>query len=95
MRRDLRPPKISNYGGSSFSEYNEYNENPLFTSPSSPTNMTLLLMNERQNYMRLFANDNSKRVKLVVCGSNLFNDSIKKNLEKLAFPIDEKAILIN
>ena len=86
------PPKISNYGGSSFSEHNEI---PLFASPSLPTNTALLKMNERHNYMRLFAYDNSKRVKLVVCGSNLFNDSIKKNLEKLAFPVDEKAIFIN
>ncbi|RGB28169.1 heme peroxidase [Rhizophagus diaphanus] len=65
-------------------------------SSSSPLNNSpaILLMNERHNYMSLFARDNSKQVKLVVCGSNHFNRSIRKNLEKLGFPIDEKALFI-
>ncbi|RIA91277.1 hypothetical protein C1645_123138 [Glomus cerebriforme] len=75
---------------------------PPYSSSSSPlnnispqTNNQIELMNERHNYMNLFARDNSKQVKLVVCGSDNFNRNIKKYLEKLAFPIDEKALFIN
>ena len=52
-------------------------------------------MNERYNYMNLLAKDTSKQVKLIVCGSDLFNKNIRISLEKLGFPIDEKAIFIS
>ncbi len=77
------------------------------TSPHSPSRISplsntpphllneMILMNERHNYMRLFAMDDSKRVKLVVCGSVQFNESIRKSLEKIGFPIKEKALFID
>lgn len=80
-------------------QYNQnspsYSSSP-YSSSSSPlnNNPAILLMNERHNYMSLFAKDNSKQVKLVVCGSNHFNKNIRKNLEKIVFPIDEKALFI-
>ncbi|CAG8440194.1 7816_t:CDS:10 [Funneliformis mosseae] len=39
--------------------------------------------------------DNSKQVKLVACGSYQFNENIRKSLEKLGYPIEEKALFIN
>jgi hypothetical protein len=54
----------------------------------------IMLLNERHNYMKLLAMDNSNQIKLVVCGHSYFNDSIRKSLEKLGFPIDEKALFI-
>jgi len=64
-----------------------YNNNPHHTNE-------MLLLNERYNYMKSLATDNTNQVKLVVCGSSKFNDSIRKSLEKLGFPIDEKALFI-
>ncbi|CAI2175626.1 490_t:CDS:10 [Funneliformis geosporum] len=70
--------------------YNKRASSPLSIS-SSQTNE----MNERQNYIRLFTMDNSKRVKVIICGTDQFNESIKKSLERLGFPIDEKALFMN
>lgn len=91
------PIQIPPHNNSIDRQYNQtspsYSSSPYSSSPlnNSPA---ILLMNERHNYMSLFARDNSKQVKLVVCGSNHFNRSIRKNLEKLVFPIDEKALFI-
>ncbi|PKC15523.1 hypothetical protein RhiirA5_348937 [Rhizophagus irregularis] len=71
---------------------------PYYFSPSlynpQQTN-EIIILNERYNYMRSLAADNTNQVKLVVCGTSRFNDSIKKCLEKLGFPIDEKALFIS
>ncbi|CAG8586024.1 12445_t:CDS:10 [Funneliformis caledonium] len=66
------------------------NDNYITTS-SSP----LYTINEMNNYMRQFTMDDSKQVKLVACGTNQFNDNIRRSLEKLGFPIEEKAIFLN
>jgi len=79
---------------SSSSPYSSYSS-PLL-SPTTPNSTNqIILMNERYNYMNLFAKDNSKQVKLVVCGSDQFNKNIRICLEKLVFPINEKAIFIS
>jgi len=54
----------------------------------------MILLNERHNYMKSLATDNSNQVKVLVCGTSRFNDNIRKCLEKLGFPIDEKALFI-
>jgi hypothetical protein len=76
----------------STSPYSSYSPHLSPTLPHA-TNQ-IILMNERYNYMNLLAKDNSKQIKLVVCGSDLFNKNIRVSLEKLGFPIDEKAIFI-
>ncbi|GBC07612.1 hypothetical protein RclHR1_07570008 [Rhizophagus clarus] len=85
----------TSYSSSTYSSSPSYSSSPPYSS-SSPlnNNPTIILMNERHNYMNLFAKDSSKQVKLVVCGSDHFNKNIRKNLEKLAFPINEKAVFI-
>ncbi|CAI2162308.1 12048_t:CDS:10 [Funneliformis geosporum] len=68
---------------------------PSHVSPISIPMNEMLLMNEKHNYMKQFAMDNSKQVKLIVCGSNQFNENIRKSLQKLGYPIEEKAVFIN
>jgi len=84
---------------SDIGQYSPNSQNlPYYFSPSHSNNphhsTEIMLINERHNYMKLLAMDNSNQVKLVVCGSSQFNDSIRKSLEKLGFPIDEKALFI-
>jgi hypothetical protein len=76
---------------------------PSYSSPLPPPQLAnlsdiatnqLMLMNERHNYMKLFARDTSKQVRLVVCGTNQFNENIRLSLEKIGFPINEKALFI-
>lgn len=75
---------------------------PSYSSPPPPhlANLSdaaanqILLMNERHNYMKLFARDTSKQVRLIVCGTNQFNENIRLSLEKIGFPINEKALFI-
>jgi hypothetical protein len=67
--------------------------NILSNVPPHATNQ-IILMNERHNYMKLFARDNSKQVRLIVCGTNQFNENIRTSLEKVGFPITEKALFI-
>jgi hypothetical protein len=89
------PIQIPSNNNSIDRQYNQTSPSS-YSSSSSPlnNNPAVILMNERHNYMSLFAKDNSKQVKLIVCGSDQFNKSIRKNLEKLAFPINEKAVFV-
>ncbi|CAG8586007.1 12444_t:CDS:10, partial [Funneliformis caledonium] len=75
--------------------YNQHYSNNTAPVRNSQQTNEMMLMSERQNYMRLFAMNNTKGVKVVVCGTDQFNESIRKSLERLCFPIDEKALFLN
>ncbi|GBC07611.1 hypothetical protein RclHR1_07570007 [Rhizophagus clarus] len=76
---------------------------PSYSSPQPPSQLAnlseaatnqLMLMNERHNYMKLFARDTSKQVKLIICGTNQFNENIRVALDKIGFPTNEKALFV-
>ncbi|CAG8540148.1 15379_t:CDS:10 [Funneliformis mosseae] len=79
---------------SSNSQYIPYYFSPLHNNALSHQTNEMIMLNERHNYMKSLSTDTTQ-IKLIVCGSSLFNDNIRKCLEKLGFPIDEKAIFIN
>ncbi|CAG8440207.1 7817_t:CDS:10 [Funneliformis mosseae] len=81
------PPRLYNCGSDTV---DIENDNYITTSLSP-----LYTINEMNNYMRQFTMDDSKQVKLVACGTDQFNDNIRRSLEKLGFPIEEKAIFLN
>ncbi|PKC07457.1 heme peroxidase [Rhizophagus irregularis] len=74
--------------------YPSYSSPPQLANLSDAAANQILLMNERHNYMKLFARDTSKRVRLIVCGTNQFNENIRLSLDKIGFPINEKALFI-
>ncbi|CAI2166612.1 17006_t:CDS:2 [Funneliformis geosporum] len=77
------------------SQYLPYYFSPLQNNTLSHQTSEMIMLNERHNYMKSLATD-ATQVKLIVCGSSQFNDNIRKCLvEKLGFPIDDKAIFIN
>ncbi|GBB83501.1 hypothetical protein RclHR1_10200008 [Rhizophagus clarus] len=98
--RNIMPPPSPLQTPASPSDPHFFNPQnlPYYFSPShynpQQTN-EMILLNERYNYMRSLAADNSNQVKLIVCGTSRFNDNIRKSLEKLGFPIEEKAIFIS
>ncbi|CAG8816608.1 10144_t:CDS:1, partial [Racocetra persica] len=77
-------------------------ESPLSRSPvRSPdlnssvysTTNAMVILNERHEYMKLLANDNSRQLRVMVCGPPAMMESVKLSLNKIGFP-DEKAIFI-
>ncbi|CAG8788821.1 15445_t:CDS:1, partial [Cetraspora pellucida] len=79
-------------------------ESPLSRSPTrspilelkspiySPTN-AMVILNERHEYMKHLANDNSRQLRVIVCGPPDMMESVRLSLNKIGFP-DEKAIFI-